>query len=457
VHEPRRRRARVAALTGGLALAGLAASPPIRAAPPESPGQAEPSAATIDLEPEPGRDAAIERRLATIYAEIPALAEVEVEVEAGVVHLSGQVLDLDAGAEAESIARRVEGVATVANEVAQIRSVERRVRPLLDRLRGYARQLTAFAPLLLIGIIIIAGFWLLARLLARVAERRERARGNRFVRELIGQIVRAGIVVLGIVLALELMGATTLLGALLGTAGVVGLALGFAFRDMAENYIASLLLSLRQPFEPNDLVELDGHIGRVVRLTSRATILLTIDGNHVRIPNATVFKGTIINYTRNPERRFAFELGVAVEADLAEVQALAVATMCATPGVLAQPCPSCLVERFGDSAMIISIAGWVDQREADWLKVSSEARRRIKVAFEQAGVDVPEPIFQVRTRRLEGELDGEPSPRKPTVTFDATLDAAADVRPDEHLSRQVAAEREEAGDTDLLRAQAPIE
>jgi small conductance mechanosensitive channel len=439
---------------GGLALAlvcvGLS---PALAGPPESPAaKPEPSAGAIDLEPEPERDAAIERRLAGIYAEIPALAEVEVEVEAGVVRLSGQVLDVDARAEAESIARRVEGVVTVANQVEQIRSVERRVRPLLDRLRTQARELAAFAPLLLIGIVIIAGFWLLARLLGRVAQRRERTRGNRFVRELVGQIVRAGIIVLGIVLALELMGATTLIGALLGTAGVVGLALGFAFKDMAENYIASLLLSLRQPFEPNDLVELDGHLGRVVRLTSRATIILTIDGNHVRIPNATVFKGTIINYSRNPERRFCFELGVAVEADLAQVQALAVATVTATPGVLAQPCPSCLVEGFGDSAMLISIAGWVDQREADWVKVSSEARRRIKVAFEQAGVDVPEPIFRIWTRALDSEVE----PHRPSGER-LEPSTGADVRPDEHLSRQVAAEREEAGATDLLRAQAPSE
>jgi small-conductance mechanosensitive channel len=442
-------RVRHAIVVAATALSLLASAGPVAAAPPEPPA---PTSEPIDLEPGPDRDAAIERRLIGIYAELSSLTEVEVEVESGVVHLRGQVLDLEAGEEAEAIARRVEGVVTVENAVEQIHAVERRVRPLFERLRERGVEFLAFVPLLMIGLLIIAGFWLLAWLLGRLAKRRRKPGTNLFVREIVGQIVRAGIVIVGIVIALELMGATTLIGAVLGTAGVVGLALGFAFRDMAENYIASLLLSIRQPFEPNDLVELEGHVGRVVRLTSRATILLTLDGNHVRIPNSTVFKGTIINYTRNPERRFCFELGVAVEADLARVQELAVATIIATPGVLEQPSPTCLVEGFGDSAMLISIAGWIDQREVSWFKVGSEARRRIKVAFEQAGIDVPEPIFRVRTRDLDRQAE------RPELSGEQIEEpAVADVSPDEHIAKTVDDERKVAGDGDLLSADAPIE
>src|SRR3546814_6765294 len=81
-------------------------------------------------------------------------------------------------------------------------------------------------------------------------------------------------------------------------------------RDTVDNYVSSLMLSLRQPFRANDHVVIEGHEGRVVRLTSRATILMTLEGNHLRIPNSTVFKAVILNYTRNPERRFDFELGI---------------------------------------------------------------------------------------------------------------------------------------------------
>jgi hypothetical protein len=87
-----------------------------------------------------------------------------------------------------------------------------------------------------------------------------------------------------------------------------------------------VMLSVRQPFRPNDHVVIDGKEGRVIRLTSRATVLMTLDGNHLRIPNGAVFKAVILNYTRNAERRFDFKLGVDAE-DVAEAIESAGATL----------------------------------------------------------------------------------------------------------------------------------
>jgi small-conductance mechanosensitive channel len=83
-----------------------------------------------------------------------------------------------------------------------------------------------------------------------------------------------------------------------------------------ENYIASILLSLRQPFSPNDHVVIEGYEGLVLRLTSRATLLMSFDGNHIRIPNAMVYKSVIVNYTRNPRRRISFQVGVGTDVNL---------------------------------------------------------------------------------------------------------------------------------------------
>lgn len=433
---------RLAAWVVGLVLFSLARL--AIAAPPESPPPAPPIPAIAPAE----QDAAIEARLEAIYAELDTLAEVEVEVASGVVHLSGSALAIDAAAEAESIARRIEGVVAVNNDIEQISAVNRRLQPLLDTLEKRALELWRYVPLVVVGLVIVLLAWGLGRLIGRVWEKFHREQSNAFVRELGIRGLRAVVVIIGVVLALELVGAATALGTLLGTAGVLGIVVGLAFKNTGENYLTSVLLSLRKPFEPNDLVEIEGQTGRVVRLTSRATILLTLDGNHVRMPNALVFRSTIINYTRNPQRRFSFKVGVSVDADLTRVQALACETLAATPGVLAEPCPTCLVNDFGDSAMIVSIGGWIDQREADWLKVGSEARRRIKVAFDQAGIEVPEPIVRVRTRAMAPELPvGEVSEEAVAV--------AADVEPDRHLIEQVASERAEAGD--LLDGDAPIE
>jgi len=108
------------------------------------------------------------------------------------------------------------------------------------------------------------------------------------------------------------------MGTLLGGAGVLGLAISFAVKDSMENYISSIMLSIRQPFRAQEHVVINDYEGVVVRLTSRSTVLMTLDGNHLRIPNATVFKAVILNYTRNPQRRFDFVLGVDAEDDPAQ-------------------------------------------------------------------------------------------------------------------------------------------
>src|SRR5690606_21022551 len=111
-------------------------------------------------------------------------------------------------------------------------------------------------------------------------------------------------------------------GALFGAAGVAGIILGFAFREIIENYLASILLSLRRPFSTGDHVVVATHEGKVIRLTSRDTILMTLEGNHLRLPNSVVFKAEILNFSRNPLRRFDFSVGLGVDEDISSAIAL---------------------------------------------------------------------------------------------------------------------------------------
>ena len=123
---------------------------------------------------------------------------------------------------------------------------------------------------------------------------------NGFLAELIASAIRFVFVILGIVVALDIIGAGALLGAVL--AGPVWSASRWASPCATRSRtVASLMLSLRQPFRANDHVVIE-HEGRVIRLTSRATVLMTLDGNHLRIPNGEVFRAVILNYTRNPQR-----------------------------------------------------------------------------------------------------------------------------------------------------------
>ena len=176
---------------------------------------------------------------------------------------------------------------------------------------------------------------------------------NPYMSGLLRMIVRTVIILIGILIALDLIGLTSVVGAVLGSAGVVGLVLGFAFRDIAENYIAGIMLSLRRPFAPGDWVDVDGHEGRVVSLSSRATILMTLQGNHLRLPNALVFKAVIVNYTRNPKRRVQFRTEIDASESISQAQDVAIAAMRQVEGVLDDPPPRVLVREYGAAGTVI--------------------------------------------------------------------------------------------------------
>jgi small-conductance mechanosensitive channel len=410
--------------------------------------EAETADGKVGAKLDPGTDRLIAKRLLATYANLESLEGVDVTVNAGVVKLVGAVVSSDARALAGALARQIEGVTAVENEIAESRSLRRRMAAVWAELEERAWDAAHVVPLLVVALLVIAGFALLARLLGRSERLYAWITSNVFLRDLARQVVQGTVVILGILLALEILDATALVGAVLGAAGLAGLAIGFAFRDLVENYIASILLSLRQPFAPNDHVIIEGHEGKVVRLTSRATILLTFDGNHVRLPNATVFKAPIVNFSRKPERRFQFVVGVGVEENLASAQDLAVEVLRKIEGVLEEPAPFSLVETLGDSNVALRVFAWVDQQKSDFGRVRSEAIRLVKNAFDAQGIEMPEPIVRVRVESGAEVAEAAPAVAETTV--------ARDVAPDDHMDREIQAERA-AEEPDLLSADAPPE
>jgi small-conductance mechanosensitive channel len=254
----------------------------------------------------------------------------------------------------------------------------------------------AAAPLLAVAILIVLLAWWIGRLIAhRPALWLRRHSHNPYMEGLVRRALQAGVILLGILLALNLLGATALVGAVLGSAGVIGLAFGFAFRDVAENYIAGILLSLRRPFAPGDQLVIDRYEGKVVALTSRATLLMTLDGNHLSLPNALVFKSVVLNYSVNPKRRFTFNMLIDATESIRNAQQLATAEIAGVAGVLADPAPSWVVESVANEGIKLTFYGWVDQRASDINKVRSEALRAVKAVFERSGVAGPRSIQYV--------------------------------------------------------------
>jgi small-conductance mechanosensitive channel len=372
----------------------------------------------IDTEVDPQADQAIAERLREIYATLDGLGSVRVRVNAGVVVLEGEVATQELAAQAERLARQVEGVVEVADEVTIATGLERRITPAVARIvegwRGFVRLL----PVLAVAGGIFLVFVLLGRLLRRPRGLYRRIAPNPFLASLLAQIVQGAVLLAGAFAALLLLDATAVLGTLLGAAGILGLALGFALRDTVENYIASLLLSLRRPFGPKDFVRIADQEGIVLRLTSRATILLTLDGQQVRIPNAIVFKGVIVNYTEHTTRRFTFTLGIAPDADLAQAQQVAIDAVSSVPGVIPDPAPTAFFQQISESTVDLTVAGWLDQRTHDFFRTRSEAIRVTLTQVLEAGIDLPEPTVRLR-RAAPAPQPGRKVQAEPTWEIEA--------------------------------------
>ncbi len=382
----------------------------------------------------------VRERIERTLREIPGLEGVTVDVAHRVARLRGSVADPELVERAIAVARGFEGVAHVVDQVDVTRDVLERITPNLERFLDWVRDAIAMLPLIVIGIGILGLAWWAGRWVGRTTFGFGRM-PNALLRDLVRRAIRIGIVVAGGYVALELIGATALVGALLGTAGVVGLALSFAFRDIIENFLASLILSVRRPFQLRDQVVVAGHHGTIVRMTTSHTELMTPDGNHLRIPNAMVFKQELLNYTRNPKRRFEIAVGVGVDEDLRRAQRLGVTLLESMPGVLDDPAPFARVEALGDSNVTVQFYAWVDQREADFFKVRSEATRLVKTTLDDHAIEMPVPIYRVElARRSADEATREARPRSDTSDVDVAHDEGG-------VDRQVEAEiRSEGGD-----------
>ena len=391
-------------------------------------------------------DAVLEARLRSIFGEVAAFRGISVSVRNGVVHLEGTVVQPKQASDAADLARQLDGTVYVANNLTAESDLSDRVTPALSRLERYGTALIDFLPVGLVALLVILLTFGVTRLIGRWDVPR-RLRLSPIAWNLVRRGLQIGTALIGSVVVFDLLGVTSLVGALLGTAGVAGLALGFAFRDIIENYLAGVLLSLRQPFRINDVVAIGDHDGRVVRLTARELVLLTFEGNHVRLPNATVFKSVLTNYTRHEKRLFSVDVGVGTEEDLEAVRTVGINTLDAMKGVLAEPPPFARIEALGDSTVLVRFHGWVNQETADFFKVRSEAVRLVKQAFDEKDIEMPEPTHRLRLYQAGDVPPHEPKVQEASIAEEAQ---AIDVDPDNRLEEQVEEELRTSDEPNLL-------
>lgn len=268
------------------------------------------------------------------------------------------------------------------------------VQALTVTLEEIQRQFLLFLPKLIAAVVIfIAGLYmagLVSKVIDRALERRQvGAEGRKVVR----QIVRWALIVLVVITALEQVNFD--LTAFVAGLGIVGFTIGFALKDISENFVAGLLLLLQRPFELGDVVKIEDYRGRIIDVSLRATEMITMDGHNVLLPNSLVYTNPIYNYTRSPLARIALDVGVGYDSDLEEVRRTALEAISALPDVLDDPEPNVVFHTFDDSSINLTLFFWIDNRETRQFQASDLAVPVLKTAFERQGIDIPFPIRTV--------------------------------------------------------------
>ncbi len=218
---------------------------------------------------------------------------------------------------------------------------------------------------------------------------------NQLLQSVASRFAAIPVLLLGLYVVLRISGLSGLAATLLGGAGLIGLILGFAFRDIAEDFLASLMISVQNPFATGDRIAVAGHEGFVQSVNIRSTILMTPDGNHVQIPNSVIYKETITNFTANPNTRLGFVVGIGYDASIEGAQAIVRGVLREQEGVASDPEPWVIVETLGSATVNLRTYFWVDTSRFNGQKIRSAVIRAVKNAFEESGVSMPDESREV--------------------------------------------------------------
>ncbi|MEO6786877.1 MAG: mechanosensitive ion channel domain-containing protein [Chthoniobacteraceae bacterium] len=427
--------------------------------------------AKVDVSPV-ARDPQIRDRLLSILRATGWFTDPKVDVKEGVVFINGQTDEALHKQWAGDLARNTQDVVAVVNhiEVAVPRIWD--IGPAAEGLRELLKDTIAAIPFLAMGLIVLLLSVLAAFMASRLGARFFRTRiESPLLRDVIVKTVGVLVLLIGLYLVLRVVGLARLALSLLGGTGLIGLALGIAFRDITENFLASIFLSMQRPFRTGDLVEISGITGYVQRLTIRATMLTTLDGNGVQLPNAIVYKNPIRNFTSNPKRRLEFDVGIGYEETIANAQEVALRVLEEHPAVLKEPEPWVLVEKLGASSVNLRVYFWIDGTQNSWLKVRSSVMRLVKRAFQDSKITMPDegrevvfphtvPIRLVREHAKETpgtrplHLEAAPAAKKPEPDVVST-EAEGGLQSDAEEVQDIAGSaRSEKGGENLLE---PVE
>ena len=267
---------------------------------------------------------------------------------------------------------------------------------VMGKLSKWAETFGETLPNIIVALLALALFWLLARVACSASDRAlRRFDTHEAARDLISRIVRIGVLLAGVVVALGVMNLDKALASILAGAGIVGLALGFAFQDLAGNLISGVGLAIHQrwPFKIGDVVETNDVFGVVEKIYLRTSIIRMLDGKTAVIPNKQIYQNKVLNHSASGTRRVDLACGVSYGDDLEKVRQVVMDTLASIEPRDRSRDVEVFFTGFGSSSIDLVGRFWVDyEKQPDFLDAQSRAIMAVKKAFDANDIVIPFPI-----------------------------------------------------------------
>jgi len=262
-------------------------------------------------------------------------------------------------------------------------------------------------PQLLMGLIILILAIIISRWITKIFQRRISKRlEDPLLSSFLGKILRMTLIVLSILLAFNVMGFTGIAAGLLAGAGVGALIIGLAFQDIGANFIAGVILAFNRPFNIGDTIEITNIMGNVLTLNLRTTRIKTFDGKDVFVPNNTIVKEELINYTKDGFIRLSFVVGIDYEDDVEKATSAIQKATEEHNVVLQSPArkPNIIIKDLGVSTINLEVRFWIET--FDYKESTAEIRSQVIASvlkhLVNSGIGLPADIIELKHYKGDG-------------------------------------------------------
>lgn len=266
---------------------------------------------------------------------------------------------------------------------------------MVSKLETWFSSIIVNLPNFVMAVIVLTIFFFIAKKIRRLVYRKtHESKLKDTLTNLIATTTYTVIILLGAYIALEILNLSTAVTSLLAGAGIIGLALAFAFQDIAANYISGVIMAVREVFKINDLIETNGSFGKVTQIGLRTTQIELLEGQNALIPNSQILQNPLINYTQRGERRVDVACGVGYETDLDKAMKTAKKAVSNVKKLKKNKGVELFYNNFNDSSIDFVVRFWIPftNKQPEYLTAQSQAIMLIKKEFEKEGLNIPFPI-----------------------------------------------------------------